>query len=325
MPVEIISKLVAATSSLNAAVATEVVAMGGGDMASQFMSSIDRACGTLRRSLEDDRLTSWWDMTGVNPKITVARVDIRGTLPNVPLAFLSATLFPKGLIEYHPNQFGLTNYDSIMLQSPFDLPKQVIGYASPRDEEPTEVPLSELAGLIQASRGRALVLFTNRQNMLNTAEHLKEVLPYPVYVQGEETVDIIAKKFRTDVNSVLCATRSFFEGVNFPGETCSLVVMVSLPFTHPEDPLHSARQRYLENRNVRAFSNLTLPEMLTTFEQAVGRAIRTVDDRAAIAVLDPRLASPSRRKQYGHDVARTLKGIRWTYDVKDVESFFTPA
>lgn len=324
MPTPLVTQLVAAVSSLSAAVNDSLRVMGdsNGGVAATFVKSIDYACGLLYRSIEDDRLSSWWDLTGTNPKITVAKVDVRGGLPDVPTVLLSATLFPKGLINYHPGQFGMENYDSLILPSPFDLPKQVIGYATSRDAEPAEVPLEELVGLVKASRGRALVLFTNRENMLRTTEHLRNVLPYQVYMQGDDSVDATAKKFRDDTDSVLCATRSFFEGVNFPGETCSLVVIMALPFTHPDDPLHKSRQKYLENRNIRAFSGFTLPEMLTTFEQAVGRAIRTVEDRAAIAILDPRLAAPARRKQYGHDVAKTLKGIKWTYNVSDVETFF---
>ena len=287
-----------------------------------YLNSLNSVVSNLHRSFTDDKYAAWWDEAEQPPKIILAKIDIRGSLPPVPTAFMSATLFPKGNVGYYPKQFDLEDYDTLALQSPFHLESQVLGYASSRDTLPAEVPLEEIRSLVQASKGRALILFTNRKNMEKTAEYLKETIDYPVYVQGEDTVFNIAGKFKDDVNSVLCATRSFFEGVNFPGETCSLVIMAALPFAHPDDALVKARQRFLENRNVNTFVHYTLPEMLITFEQAVGRAIRTVDDKATVAILDPRLAAPSQRKQYGHDVARCLKGVKWTYKVADVEAFF---
>jgi DNA polymerase-3 subunit epsilon/ATP-dependent DNA helicase DinG len=53
--------------------------------------------------------------------------------------------------------------------------------------------------------------------------------------------------FRTSEHAVLLGTKSFWEGVDVPGEALSILLIVKLPFDVPNDPVISARAETFEN------------------------------------------------------------------------------
>jgi ATP-dependent DNA helicase DinG len=64
-----------------------------------------------------------------------------------------------------------------------------------------------------------------------------------VLVQGEAPRERLLERFRAEVDSVLLATSTFWQGVDIPGESLSLLVIDKLPFSAPGDPLHEAAAR----------------------------------------------------------------------------------
>jgi ATP-dependent DNA helicase DinG len=100
--------------------------------------------------------------------------------------------------------------------------------------------------------------------------------------------------FMADESSCIFASQSFFQGVDLPGRTLSLVVLDKLPFPRPDDPLLEARREAV-GRDV-SFSAIDLPICATSLAQAAGRLIRTTTDRGAVAVLDRRLATHGYRR-----------------------------
>src|SRR5688500_11037995 len=122
-------------------------------------------------------------------------------------------------------------------------------------------------------------------------------------------------------NGVLLATRSFWEGVDIPGETLSLVVMDKLPFPTPNDPLHSARMRALEDEGRSSFGEYMTPLMTLTLKQGFGRLIRRASDQGVVAILDERLSS----KSYGRQSRKDLPPARFSREFRDVHRFYQTA
>jgi len=173
--------------------------------------------------------------------------------------------------------------------------------------------------LIRASSGRAFVLFTSHQMLRRIAPRLSDTLPWPVLIQDESgSRDAILQQFREDTHSILCGTRSFWEGVDVPGEALSLVIIDKMPFAPPDDRLLEARRKRCEEKGGNGFFDIQLPEAIAILRQGAGRLIRSQDDRGVIAILDSRLY----RKSYGRIVAKNLPPAPKTEDVSDIRHFF---
>ncbi len=152
--------------------------------------------------------------------------------------------------------------------------------------------------LIQASEGRALVLFTSYDSLkyaCAAARSAMEATGITVLMQGDDDRFKLLETFKTDEKSVLFATDSFWEGVDVPGTSLSHVIIVKLPFSVPNDPVFEARSESIETRGGNPFMELSVPDAVVHFRQGVGRLIRRSSDCGAVTVLDARLI----RKQYG--------------------------
>ena len=173
--------------------------------------------------------------------------------------------------------------------------------------------------LLEVSRGRAFCLFTSWAGMQYVADRLRLKLPWPVLVQGELPRSELLRLFKSIPHSVLFGTRSFWEGVDVPGDALSLVSIDKLPFPSPSDPLHEARTERIEKNGGNAFTEYTLPLMILALKQGFGRLIRTKTDRGIVAILDNRLAT----KRYGSMVLRSLPPAPVTRNFADVQRFFS--
>jgi ATP-dependent DNA helicase DinG len=122
-------------------------------------------------------------------------------------------------------------------------------------------------------------------------------------------------------NGVLLATRSFWEGIDVPGDSLSLVVMDKLPFPTPNDPLHSARMKALEEAGHSSFAEYMTPLMTLTLKQGFGRLIRRAADQGVVAILDERLTS----KGYGRQTRKDLPPARFSREFRDVHRFYQSA
>jgi ATP-dependent DNA helicase DinG len=118
--------------------------------------------------------------------------------------------------------------------------------------------------------------------------------------------------------AVLFATKSFWEGVDVPGEALSLVIIDKMPFAPHRDPVVQYRQQRIREAGGNPFFQYTLPEAILALKQGVGRLIRTETDRGVMAILDSRLNT----RRYGPQVIASLPRARRTLRFEDVESFF---
>jgi len=138
-------------------------------------------------------------------------------------------------------------------------------------------------------------LFTSYAQLKRTAKAITALLAQHdivVYEQGEgASPNALLETFKSTERAVLLGTRSFWEGVDVPGEALSVLAIVKLPFAVPTDPLVAARSETYED----PFNEYQLPEAILRFRQGFGRLIRTQSDHGVIAIFDRRVLT----KQYG--------------------------
>jgi len=237
---------------------------------------------------------------------------------------LSATLRVSGSFDYARGRLGLPDAVESFHPSPFNYAEQAMTYLprhllDTRSDEGQQRLLDEIETLVNASRGRAFVLFTSYGMLNRIAPQLEERLPYTVLTQGASgSRDAILEQFRKDTSSVLCGTRSFWEGVDVPGESLSIVIIDKMPFAPPNDPLLQARIKRCEENGGNGFRDIQLPEAIAILRQGVGRLIRNNEDRGVMAILDSRLY----QKFYGREVVRNLPPAPIRDDLAEVRWFF---
>lgn len=221
------------------------------------------------------------------------------------IVLTSATLRVNGEFGYVLERIGLSDARRLALPTPFEhlaanelvvLPRHLPVPRGGLMPEFTKAEADELARLIMVARGRMLALFTATARMAHARDFLWRVPALRadglgVMCQGDAPSGELVDRMRADASSSLLATRSFWEGVNVPGEALSLLVIEKLPFAPLGDPVVAARMNEIERRGEDAFTRYLVPEAALRFTQAVGRLIRTETDRGVCVVLDKRIRS----------------------------------
>jgi DNA polymerase-3 subunit epsilon/ATP-dependent DNA helicase DinG len=212
----------------------------------------------------------------------------------------SATLTAHGSFDYMRRTLGAQIADEMSLGSPFDYESSTLLYL------PTDIPEPNQQGYQQvlnralvstaiATGGRMLVLFTSYAALKKTSQAITGPLAREeiyVFEQGEgASPNTLLESFKATDRAVLLGTRSFWEGVDVPGEALQIVVITKLPFDVPTDPLISARSEMYDD----SFHEYYLPEAILKFRQGFGRLIRSQSDHGIVAILDKRVMT----KQYG--------------------------
>ncbi len=240
----------------------------------------------------------------------------------------SATLRTGDGYAYFRHQVGApADCQTLDVPSPFDYTHQVLIYVAPHlvppsGGAPEETYLLELARevyrLVTYSGGRALVLCTSYGRMRYVYDTTSPHLSFPLLRQGDAPRAELIRQFQTAGNAVLFATRSFWQGIDIPGEALSLVVIDRLPFPVPSDPVVAGRERLVREQGGVPFRDVMLPEATLALKQGIGRLMRSETDRGVIALLDSRLL----HKAYGQEVLAALPPARVTPNRADVKTFF---
>jgi DNA polymerase-3 subunit epsilon/ATP-dependent DNA helicase DinG len=192
------------------------------------------------------------------------------------------------------------------VDSPFDYKRNVMLYL------PTDMPLPndgryqqavEQAVLATATacQGRTLALFTSYQQVRATADVIRaplERLGVTVLQHGQGGRSRLLREFRSSEQAILLGTRSFWEGVDLPGDEVRCLLIARLPFAVPGDPLVAARSAEFED----AFNEYMVPDAVLRFRQGFGRLIRRAGDRGVVVLLDSRVW----RKAYGQTFLEAL-------------------
>ncbi|HEY1215112.1 MAG TPA: ATP-dependent DNA helicase, partial [Bryobacteraceae bacterium] len=205
----------------------------------------------------------------------------------------------------------------------YDYGEQVLFYVPPQLPDPrrpefAEKAADEIEGILEASRGRAFVLFTSYGQMRQVYELLKPRIDFPLFLQGEAPRTALIDQFRSTPNAVLFGTSSFWQGIDVQGDQLSCVIIDRLPFAVPSDPVIAARINAIEENGGNAFFEYQIPQAALTLKQGFGRLIRGASDRGVLVLLDNRIT----RLRYGQIFFDSLPPYRFTNKPGDVKDFF---
>ena len=272
----------------------------------------------------------WYELTPRGFRCQRTPMDVSGPLREhrqrsmAAWVFTSATLTVDGGFAHISQRLGLDDPVSLLQPSPFDWAHQALCYL------PTDLPdpaargfgtalIRALTPVLEASHGRAFLLFASHRALREAAEALRDA-PWPLFVQGEAPRATLLQRFRESGNGVLLGSASFREGVDVVGDALSVVVIDKLPFAAPDDPVFEARLDAIRRDGGNPFRDEQLPQAVIALKQGVGRLIRSETDRGVLVLCDPRLLS----RGYGRIFLDSLPPFRRTRSLADVQAFFAP-
>lgn len=209
-------------------------------------------------------------------------------------------------------------------ESPFDYDRHAMIYYTEDVPHPTkereafiDAGVEEIIKLLNITNGKAMILFTAKRDMLEVHKMLRERVSYKILMQSSKSSqnDVI-KEFKTDVNSVLLGTGSFWEGISIEGRALSNLIIFRLPFPVPE-PIIDYKRSICDN----GLMEVSVPEMIIKLKQGIGRLIRNENDFGIVSIIDSRL---------GDGVNYPYKQLVWdalpiknkSNDIKKVEAFY---
>ncbi|MGA2295407.1 MAG: ATP-dependent DNA helicase [Acidimicrobiales bacterium] len=251
--------------------------------------------------------------------IEISLIDVGPRLVDDLWGQVTAVLTSATIPDSLPKNLGLEGISVVEhFDSPFDYQSNSLLYVpehfpTRNSDDAEQAIIDELVTLITAAGGRTLALFTNRSVMSRVAEAVAPQIDTGVLVQGTLSRQRIIEEFRDSAEASLFAVTSFWQGIDVPGHSLSLVTIDRLPFAVPNDPLAEARR----SRSERPFYEVDLPRAAMLLAQGVGRLIRTNTDRGVVAVLDTRLAESS----YRSSLFRKLPPMKRTRDRAQVLEF----
>lgn len=220
---------------------------------------------------------------------------------------------------YIAKQTGVTKFDECVAESPFDysrccfvVPK---GLPNPDEDEFPGAVCQVLSKLLNITGGRTLGLFTSNRVMNEASRFLKaQKFPFNILTQGDIPRAQLVKRFKEDHTSVLLGTKSFWTGVDVPGDSLTCVFMDKIPFDEFNDPVLDA----IKERDENWFKSYYVPKAVIAFKQGFGRLIRSVEDRGAVVCCDKRIVS----KGYGALFRRAVpESVRFSDKLETVAEF----
>ena len=311
---------------------------------------LEGAGDALQRALvpapgDETSLVRWLEVRGRDRNVaaTAVPLDIAPILREdlfrrvTTAVVTSATLASGDRFAFVRAQLGLDDdtleATSAIFPSPFDYPRQALlavptDFPAPNIDPPGHLRavVGAAIGLATASDGGLFVLFTSHRDVRAVARDLRARGTnerWPLLVHGEESRDVLLRRFRESGRAILLGTASFWEGVDVAGEALRGLVIAKLPFCVPTEPLTAARSEAIEARGGNSFRELMLPHATLRLKQGFGRLIRTGTDRGAVVLCDPRASA----KAYGRGVLAALPPARrllapWNVVLQELREFY---
>ncbi len=291
---------------------------------------------------DDDRNIVWLEKRKIS-SMMITPISVAETLKNEVFSklkniiFVSATLSVFRKFGYFTGRTGLDlmekKAESFIFDSPFDYRRNVLLTVPDDLPEPGNGEyIHKLSDLIRkvlvSTEGKGLVLFTSYSMLTAVYELVKDDFVnagITLYKQGDNENKKLLESFRFDCNSVLFATDSFWEGVDSPGETLSVLIICRLPFKVPTDPVVKARMEAIEKNGGNSFMQYSLPEAVIKLRQGFGRLIRSSSDRGIVLITDSRIIT----KFYGKTFLASLPETRRYFGssgriIENIENFLYP-
>ncbi|MGE7121407.1 ATP-dependent DNA helicase [Peribacillus sp. NPDC046944] len=239
---------------------------------------------SLSLFVKDEQAVSWFEENEMTKTLVIMPRLVQDILSEqvfskkIPYIFSSATLSDNKSFQYIADSLGIKKFDSFSVESPFDY-EEVMKMNMPTFEKGDRLAkLNYTMGTIEENKGRTLVLFQSKEELLWFKENCKKG-DYPFYFEGESEISDLVKKFQDEEHSVLFSYH-LWEGLDVPGDSLQNVVIHSLPFP-PHDPVFEAKRNSVTD----PFEAVDLPYMLLRLRQGIGRLIRTSNDSGTVQIL----------------------------------------
>jgi ATP-dependent DNA helicase DinG len=333
---EALDLLAAATDALSTELGRQA------ERSDEIAQCFNRASDVIRRlgrwrDRDDPAWVRWLDVSATGWQLRASPLSIAEIFSKQVTdtarawIFTSATLAMAGDFSLYQRELGLSDAATGYWESPFDYTQQALLYLprdlpEPNSFEHTDAVVAAALPVLQASRGRAFLLFTTLRALARARESLmaaadRGVLSFPLLAQGDGSRTELLTRFRQLGNAVLLGSQSFWEGVDVQGEALSTVVIDKLPFAPPDDPLFAARLDHIAREGGNPFLDYQLPQAAINLKQGSGRLIRSEVDRGVLMICDRRLVD----KPYGRRILQALPPMRRTRELGDVVAFFRDA
>ncbi|MBF0172355.1 MAG: ATP-dependent DNA helicase [Magnetococcales bacterium] len=287
------------------------------------------------RSLQDPGRVHWYETRGRFLSLTASPLETGPTLRDLLFPAADSHIFTSATLAtgtdatgftFFARQLGLESEEILTkrLPPPFDYAGRTLLYVPLEIPEPTQThfpgaAVDEIVQLLDCSKGRALLLFTSQRMLEIVHEGIRKQIRFPLLVQGTRPNGLLLRRFVEEIDSVLLGLASFWEGVDVPGESLSMVVVDRLPFASPGDPLMAAKSRWMESQAINPFKELYIPKAILSLKQGLGRLLRRREDRGVLAVLDRRMVD----KWYGRRFIEGLPPSPLTRNREAVRRFFS--
>ena len=207
-------------------------------------------------------------------------------------------------------------------ESPFSYEKNCLLYLPKTLEhcrrgsrEEAVMVANHIHSLICSTYGHTLVLFTSYTLMGSVYQILRDSLPFPMVEVWRHSPEEILR-FKTMENAVLFAAGSCWEGVDFPGDMVSSLIIVKLPFAVPDPISEAEKETY--NSLESYIQTIIVPDMQKRLRQGFGRAIRTETDTCVVSILDIRAVKGGK---YHEDVMCALPPCQMAEELGEVQDF----
>lgn len=217
---------------------------------------------------------------------------------------------------------GRTDVQSYVAESPFAYEENCLLYLPKTlrkckrgSREEAEMVAGQIHSLICSTYGHTLVLFTSYTLMGSVYQILRDGIPFPMVEVWRHSQEEILR-FKTMENAVLFAAGSCWEGVDFPGDMVSSLIIVKLPFAVP-DPISEAEKETYESLED-YIQAIIVPDMQKKLRQGFGRAIRTETDTCVVSILDFRAVKGGK---YHEDVMCALPPCQMAEELREVQDF----
>ena len=220
----------------------------------------------------------------------------------------SATLSVNNNFIFFKSQIGLDRllYDrdvtEVFFQTPFFLEEQLKFYGFKSDlninsNDYIDNIANQIYEISSFYNKRMLVLCTSYKQ----ASELKNKL-YPKFLKKDTNLYVhergrsknsILRAFKNNPGSVLIGTMAFWEGIDLPGEELSILMMLRIPFSNPNEPYLKYISDQLSVSGKNGFNDYQVPEACLKMKQGFGRLIRTEYDSGLFIITDPRFYNSS--------------------------------